>query len=226
VRVSGDEAATFLVLMQQVGWWMSAFNVLVARLYAVFAWPWRIRRVRRPLIVLAFLLFWSLFGGFAFAELFGRMTGLFRSDSTFVQIGRDLGVMFGATWYYQTSSGLYEWRILVPLAFYVGLFWAAVAAIAFLMASFCISFTFFAVNWIIGLFFGRIPFLVSGIIQGAAEPTPPGEWPLVHVTWAGRGRKKQSIFWRHSNPYAESKVVSRIVDWVEKVTRSSEPRVR
>jgi len=215
VRVTGDEAATFLVLIQQVGWWMSAFNVVVARLYAIFAWPWRIRRVRRPLIILVILLLWSLFCGFAFAELFGRMTNLFRPDSTLMQIGRDLRILFGATWYYQTNSGLYEWRILVPLVFYVGIFWIAFAAIAFLVASFCMSLTFFVANWIIGWFFGGVPFLVSGIIQGAAEPTPPGEWPLVHVTWTGRGRKKQSIFWRHSNPYAEPKVVSRIVDWIE-----------
>jgi hypothetical protein len=110
---------------------------------------------------------------------------------------------------------------MAAIAFFVSLYWIVVVTITYLIGSFVLSGAFFMVSWLVGLSFGGLPFVISGIIQAAAEPTPPGDWRLVNVTWANRTRQRRGLLWRHSNPYTDPKVAAQIAEWIQKAVTTS-----
>src|SRR5262249_55497596 len=98
------------------------------------------------------------------------------------------------------------------------LFWIAVAtvaaALAIPMCFFAVSVLLLTFNWLLSLTFGHMPFFSGGLLQPAVESTPPGLWSLDHVSWKSYGRSMRRPLWRHSNPYAEPKIIAALVKWL------------
>jgi hypothetical protein len=227
VRASGDEASAGLGFAQTVSWFFISLNVLVARVFEKITSPLGNANFRHHLLRLAGLtLLVSVLQAASLAELFSRLLQVANID--FIPAMKTLGNSVFASWYYSfknLTTGFVsgdQIRLFLASSVIIAIGYAFVIILIALTAFFLASLGLFVINWVLSLAFGRLPFLVAGLLQVAVEPTPPGQWRFVHVTWNKRDPKRLwRPFWRHSHPYGDANLLNLLCDWANTIVAPS-----
>jgi hypothetical protein len=207
IRISGDEASAALSFSQSVAWMVITANTLYARLLGRIWLPFRRARFGNPYVFVAVLGAFCLLNATAWVGY-----GWYPVVNPDVPPQQHSGVILDYLWEMGWLTG--DWFMLF-VAIYTTMFVYAVMSVLLISsAAFALPVALFSLNWLTTLAIGRLPLLAGGILQIAVEATPPGEWELLHAHWTRPGAKQpRSLFWRHSNAYADPQLITKIARW-------------
>lgn len=218
IRLSGDEASAALTFAQAVSWIVTSINVLYARVIRIVVRPLNIVRPRHPIIIRvvfvivcliigAALLAWLIFDVLAsivYVLDLPALHDVYRGKQLPPPPNPDKTIVFSVLGWHVTASALGN-----------ALHGVAVLILVGPLLVFAGSVILFVLNWSVSICFGIMPFFIAGMLQPAIDATPPGMWEVKLVSWRSYGRTIRLPFWRHSNPYAEPKVISEVVSWLK-----------
>jgi hypothetical protein len=221
IRTSGDEAAAFLGFFQTLTWLLTIINVAVSRIFQAVSRLWGFRKAKSRLKPAIFLLCCAIVYTAAVAMQSDPSLGIrtkpdFSStENYFLQLGAYQDAKF-KIWLHSMTHLQTEWRVFVALS--IMILFLLVMNLVFwtLPIFFVLSCIILACNWFLNFAFGRVPVFVGGILQVAVEPTPPGSWQVIHVSW-DRSSASRGLFWRHSNPYNERRVIAEVAQWIRRL---------
>lgn len=219
IRTSGDEAAAFLTFFQGLSWMLLFLNVAFSYVFWFATRPFRIKKLRRPLLVLGIVVSIALLHSLAMVDFFGRWQP-FQLNMSTVDFGRRLAEHYTLAWNVQYYAGGY--LHLAGLAYLAGLLAVFFLAVSVLAVMFVWSAATFVSNWLVSVFFGRMPFFSGGVLQVAVEMVPPGSWEVIHSSWSRQ--KERGFLWRHSDPYNDEKMIRQIGDWLDGASTRSASR--
>lgn len=221
VRTSGDEAAAALSVVQTASWLLLLVNEVFSKLFSWITRPFRIKRIRRPALLIILTAVICIFHAACMVEFFGRFAP-FKAGDDLVPTALRIADAYRWAWFNSQLFGNYFGLVaLAYLAVLVIAFWGILTILLFM---FIVALFAFVCNWIVSSAFGRMPFIRGGLVQVAVEMVPPGDWQVIHTSWSSGAGRSTSLLSRHSHPYNDPKVVERIAQWIESIIDSERKR--